>query len=376
MGTRRWVSGTAVLLMAVLVVGCGGGGGGGPSTGSVAGYVMAPDGTTPVVDAYVYIPTAAASRRAVPFDYTDQYGYFRIDNVPAGPQTLAVNAGPFHYERSINVTGGQVNLVAPQDNPITMGGGGGTQVKMAVAAGYYDAISDVLDRLGFPRLASPDDPGTGYVLYGEVAPTPPSFGSGDISPVLSDTALLAKYHIIFLNCGTDESAVWDPTLMANLRAWIEAGGFLYVSDLAYDFVEVAYPDAVDFYGDDAVRDSAERGVPGQVTADVLDSGRQAALGKNTAQINFNLGSWAIIDGVGTGTDNLMRANVQAYDLGLGSVSDHRTRNLGVAQLPLSNRPILVRFRAGQGGVIYTSFHNEAQTSADMDKILDQLVFHF
>lgn len=41
---------------------------------------------------------------------------------------------------------------------------------------------------------------------------------------------------------------------------------------------------------------------------------------------------------------------------------------------VANMPLLFRFEQGEGRVTYTTFHNEAQTTADRDRILSYLVF--
>ncbi|MCX7994433.1 MAG: hypothetical protein N3A65_01500 [candidate division WOR-3 bacterium] len=41
---------------------------------------------------------------------------------------------------------------------------------------------------------------------------------------------------------------------------------------------------------------------------------------------------------------------------------------------LPNRPVMVRFDYGEGTVLFTSFHNEAQNTADMNVILVRIIY--
>ena len=69
-----------------------------------------------------------------------------------------------------------------------------------------------------------------------------------------------------------------------------------------------------------------------------------------------LGIWAVMDSVASGVNVLMKGP---------AVVDGVT---------LTDRPYVVQFSSGSGRVTYTSFHNEAQTTADMDVVLEQLLF--
>ena len=80
-----------------------------------------------------------------------------------------------------------------------------------------------------------------------------------------------------------------------------AGGSLYVSDFAYDALEAAVPDLVDFAGDDAIQDAAEVGsvtlLPGRVVnADLL----RWMPPRPTFNVNLVAG-YAVIDGYGPNT---------------------------------------------------------------------------
>ncbi len=89
------------LLVALLLAGCGRGGGGptqaiGGGQTTITGQVVdATDVATPVADAYVYVPLAAPSSRALPpqvisYDRTDAQGRYTLTNVPGGSAAIVV----------------------------------------------------------------------------------------------------------------------------------------------------------------------------------------------------------------------------------------------------------------------------------------------
>ena len=92
-----------------------------------------------------------------------------------------------------------------------------------------------------------------------------------------------------------------------------------------------------------------------VTARVVDPGLQELLG-DTVALNFNTRGWDAARFAGKNVNILMRG-------------EFRLLNGGRAEAPL-----LVKFPAGQGSVIFTSFHNEAQNSRQEEALLRYLVF--
>ena len=100
------------------------------------------------------------------------------------------------------------------------------------------------------------------------------------------------------------------------------------------------------------------GPAGSVSAEVLDSGLQAALGTSEANVMFDQSSWAVAQTVGDGIA-LVEAEVTVVDL------------WGTESTLVS--PLVVRLDHGEGTVYYTAFHNEAQLTGDMLVILEQIV---
>src|SRR5262249_54642925 len=92
-----------------------------------------------------------------------------------------------------------------------------------------------------------------------------------------------------------------------------------------------------------------------VNARVVDPGLQELLGE-TVELNFDTTGWDPARFAGQGVNVLMRG-------------DFKVLNGGRAEAPL-----LVKFPSGQGTVIFTSFHNEAQNSRQEEVLLRYLVF--
>lgn len=246
---------------------------------------------------------------------TDQDGNFTVKGLPLGETQVRAEKGLFRSEAT--ATPGSTTLSLQVDP---------SAVPLAYVAGSFDTVQFVLERLGF----HPDQI--------------------DEDSLSSD--VLAKYAAVFLNCGLNEVPAEDPDVQQALKGYVEGGGVLYASDWAEIYVKEAFPGKVNFLGLDP-----RVGEVGTHEAKVLDEGLARALGRSTASITFDAAIWAVIDSVPASTRVLVSGPATTVD---GAT--------------LSDRPYLVQFEAGKGRVTYTSFHNEAQTTGDMDTLLEQLLF--
>lgn len=191
-----------------------------------------------------------------------------------------------------------------------------SDVQMAVVYGQYDNVGELIGHLG--------------VDYDGVATLEEVF-ERDV-----DT-----YDAIFVNCGGGGAGTDLQHL--ELRGWVEGGGTLYVSDWEWALFEGVVPEAVDF------RDDPRVGEAGQLTATILDRSIAAMLGSEQASVAFDLPNWSVMDRTDKATA-LVEAEVD------GQV-----------------RPLAVSYPVGEGRVIFTSFHNEAQMTRDMQTILYSLI---
>jgi hypothetical protein len=281
--------------------------------GTVKGSVRSPSGDIPVAGAEVSVDGESIWAQSA------ELGCFHLD-LPPGLHTLRIDKGRYTADVEVDVTeGGLVDLGAL---PLDSGG-----LRVAVIEGEYDSVEVLLGHIGleFDRYAHPDD-------------------------VLGDRAVLDGYDAVFANCGSevsrDPNAEFEPLQLARLRAWIDEGGTLYASDQEYALFAGTVPEALSF--SDAPVDVL-RGEIGTVEATVLNRDVVQLLGTDRTDISFDLPAWAVIEGEG-----------EAQVVVEGRV-DGQTH------------PLAALHRLGEGRAVFTSFHNDAQATQDMQIILYELI---
>ncbi|MCB9674233.1 MAG: carboxypeptidase regulatory-like domain-containing protein [Alphaproteobacteria bacterium] len=302
------------------------------SLGGVRGRVCGPDGSSWVSGALVRVQHAQGLSEAV----TDGNGWFLVDGIPTGQVEVVITKGSFSTFFVIDVVEGQIADL-PEEECLEQG-----TTQIAVVTGEYDHIQEILNHVGLT-----------YDTINGVNP-------GTSTAFLRNPAQLAAYDVIFFNCGMSDAWLqYDAEVAQNLRTFVENGGSIYASDWAYYLVEASFRDQNRFSGDDYQPGSAYVGLPGMITANVIDPNMQQLLGSNVAQINYDLDSWAaMVDA--NGAEVLIEGQYEFWNQDYWST--------GTRYAPLASR-----FHYGQGTVIYTSFHNEQQTTFDMDLILQDIV---
>ncbi len=225
-----------------------------------------------------------------------------------------------------------------------------------VVQGQFDSIESVLFRMALPNVE---------LLDGSTSTWAES--------LLSSRDNLERYDAVFVNCGVDETEWSGPgglSIIARrtLKDYVDAGGALYVSDLAYDLIEQVFPDAIDFFGDDSVVSGAELSEGGSYVADVVDADLAADLGVAEFDLDFNFGSGAVVDSVDASVDVLLQTDLRLLTAP------------GEEQLVLADTPISVAFDSGLGRVVFSSFHQEVvdgeaeAVDGPEDEMLQLLVF--
>lgn len=401
---------------------CGGGGGGGstpppppgPSptppaqtTATVSGKLVAPDNTTPISNALVYVegseivpapprmtpagapppaaqcgtpPTAGWSYTCTGADGTFSFTLKIPDNAK-----LVATKGAFRFEQQLGPASATLNL-----GTLALPTSGPGSTRMAVVTGLFDRMQDVLAKLGYGevdngRLRAGTEKFDLYDGDGSLGagarPMDALFADGDGNGQPD----IRNYAVVFLNCGVDETAALDPTRLQILRDYVQAGGRLYVSDLAYDFVEQAFPAYIDFHGSDGTAAAAaenpgdaEVGEPDITSAATVDAGLQSWLGGvscsagscldagGTVTIEGFLSGWGVMNGAQANPPSAVKTWVQGPVTFFGQST------------PVV-RPLTMTFGAGSGRVTYTSYHTESGFSASsgflpQERILQFLVF--
>lgn len=294
----------------------------------VAGYVYLSD-TIPAPGVHVY------DKSDPEFSvYTDSKGFFSLE-LPDGEHVVVIDGGVFKKEVSVNLSEGEVKELFSSDAPLVLKSD--TKYKIAVMVGDYDAIQEVFDKIGIKQLQSPDDTGSGYVLY-----YPDNFPN--------NMETLRKFNLLAFNCGGTRPNI----NAATLNEYVAEGGNIYASDW-----QVEVLDSLSLIGNKVFlhTDNGDYhvGRTGIVEAKIVDNLLRSQIGKDSVSIDFDKEGWVMIDSVKTGINVLIQADV--VDIAGFSVNN--------SPLSFITRPI-----NNGGSVLYTSFHYEAQeTNEDMLKVL-------
>ena len=327
---------------------------GGCGTGTVKGVVCAPNEQVFVNGAKVWVDATGCDGAPIHIEVTsDAKGKYLLEGVPCGYQTVNVQKGSFEHTFKVPVK-------VDDETDVTAAGYKqcfkATGVNIAVITGDWDDIENFIGQLGFDY--------TTYELYG-YGWDDQDYASGEAIELLLDPSELAKYDVLFVDCG---GAHYDivtqyPAAVSNIRQFVENGGSLYLSDFAYVYAEWAWPWAVDFMGDDAkgsmgqsggpIQMSGNQGVPGHV----LDASLASYLGGYYIAVQYGLGPLVAMSA--DPQPESTAVHVEAYVEQFG-----QTLPLVVSFVP----------KPGAGRVAYTTFHNDEQATGQMLVTLNYLVF--
>ncbi len=311
-------------------------------TGSVKGRVCDLTGDTWVVGAvaWVGIDTDADGEMDGRIEaVTDADGYFLLEGVPLGEQTIHIEKGSFSTTIEVTLTEPGVLELAEEEclSP--------EDVKIAVITGQYDSIQAFLNDMGVEYDTINGKTGTAYLDF------------------LTDPAAMAEYDIIFFNCGISDGWISShkSEVGSNIKDYVVGGGSIYASDWAFYFYEAAFSDSVDFYGNDSDVNSARKGVSGDLKVDVIDESMKAILGGSTAELKYNLDVWAVPTSTKSDVNILVQGDPTVF-----------ADDWYITTEKLNNVPLAVRLDK-EGSAIYTSFHNEAQSTDDMELLLNEII---
>ena len=305
-------------------------------TGSISGRVCNPDGTTWLNAADVVVAPVDGPRVT---DTSDVDGYFTLDGVSVGPQRVHVTKllaqGPIEILRDVTVVANQTVTIPDEQCGLD------PTLRIAVVHGSnFDRVEGVLGDLGIDMT------------------TVDIYQTDWAEQLLATDSGLDNYDILFLNCRSAEATYMaQPAMQDRLRAFIDRGGALYAADQAYDIIEVAFPEKIDFFGNDNQRGSGDQGDTVDVQASVLDNTLATRLGSNTVGLHFGLTTWSVMTSVASDVDVYIKADVPLLD---GST--------------VHDAPMTVGFHHGSGHVVYSSFHEEPGIGTGQEQILKLLMF--
>ncbi|MCC6622308.1 MAG: carboxypeptidase regulatory-like domain-containing protein [Deltaproteobacteria bacterium] len=352
--------------------------------GSVRGRVCSPS-------QHVGIPNALVTLTAVDCDgvartwttRTAPDGDYDLGDVPCGTHQVHVDAGPFERSYEVEVEAGRLTDLSGAAQKICLAG---EATPIAVFWGQWDEQEELLRDLGFVV--------TFYDYEEEYFADVPS---ADIEAVqvLRDPARLAAYRILFFDCGSAALGWVDkfPEIGTNLYDFVMGGGSIYASDLAWAYVEAAFPDAIDFYGADDLPDTPQAAdgpqqVQGQrdYAATIEDPVLAGYVGATTFTTRYGAGPLIAVQAAGAGTTVHVKGIVHV-DLPPAQCGDQICDPSEVLQCAdctsliaddhvVHAGPMVLTHAppGGAGRVVYTTFHNDEQADELMRKILYYLVF--
>lgn len=225
-----------------------------------------------------------------------------------------------------------------------------TNNKWVVIPGNYDGVQVLLAQLkgctlnnadGLPQYATGSDDcvNKGLLVLDD---------SDDAIEGFLGTKELLNYGYLFVNCG-QESKYSNTATNSLLKSFVDNGGHAYFSDLASSWLTDAFPEKVNFLGNNTQ--------VGTVNADVLTPGLQSVVGSNM-NIKFDLPVWSAIDDVASDVTTFVEGDFSSFS---GYTGTH---------------PITVGWKeeTNSGCVFYSSYHIEgASEGAAQERATKYLV---
>lgn len=318
--------------------------------GSVKGRVCAPSEHVFVSDARVWVEGVGCDGEAFTIETTSAAdGTYYLLDVPCGTHNLKIEKGSFSADHNVTIVPGELLDATGSANKLCFNGA----TTIAVLAGSWDDMGGLLEQLGLD-----------YDLFNDAGD---AGADGQLVELLSSPERLANYDIVFANCGG--TVGWlpqdEPQVMQNVKDFVLNGGSLYMSDYAWVLGEWSFPDKVEWQDSDDPSSMGDSNSPQvipsgtKVNATIVDGALAGYLGKNTIAIEFDQGP-----------------QIAAVSVANGAFA-HVTGTINVPlEFSLPNAPLALSYvpAAGAGRVIYTNFHNDAQTTSDMLTILNYFVF--
>ena len=331
--------------------------------GALKGIVCAPSEQVFVSNAILQIQTFDCDGNAITIETLSKPdGTYLMPEVPCGQHTVHVKAGSFTNSYTVAIDAGETTDITGVGKKLCFNA---QSVKIGVWWGQWDHQHDLLEKLGFDF----DYYEFEWEFFNDVDPD-----TIEAVQVLRSEELLSQYQILFFNCGSAalEYVHMYPEIGKNLKAFVLAGGSIYASDLAWAYIEDAFPEAFDFYGSDDLpngpqsKDGPQQAEGNQdVPATVVDPVLAETLGLGTLTAVYGPGPLIMVDSVAAGGQTHVVGPVVVT--GTGDAFNPPTKVAG--PLVMSRRPA-----PGAGMLVYTTFHNDEQADEVILKTLYYLVF--
>ncbi|RKT01543.1 peptidase associated/transthyretin-like domain-containing protein [Chryseobacterium defluvii] len=275
--------------------------------GKVSGKVVSKNGAKQIGGALIF---TFDENSKMYYAYSDANGEFTLE-APEGSHTVSIQTGNgsnFRTEVNVNIKKNETTVL---DNAVTQL----NQVaNMAYVKGTYDDIESIVTGLGYTLT---------QITYND----------------LKVMSTVAQYDVIFLNCGSkpgvgaDDQAVYN-----NLSTFVSNGGSLYASDWAVAYLTGggSNSNACNMAGGfipDTKLCSVNNGTSGTINnTTISDVNLANALGFNTLNIHFDLGSWQKINMYDTTFwDVMVKNNNEAL-----MIKTNKYHDASATQVPIGN----------------------------------------
>jgi hypothetical protein len=333
----------------------------------LTGKVLAPEGTIPISNALLYlVPTPPAPipghvycdkcvklTADTAYTYSKPDGTFDLGATAIGPQYLVVQKGQFRRVRAISVAAGSRAVDASSTTlPAKSDPTNGDDIpKMAIVQAAWDHIEISLAKLGLATIVHNG-------IFGDTV-TNASFDIKDVS-MLNDATTLDGYHIVFIPCSFSSGTTCDTSqpsgdsnVQNRLRAFVTAGGKVYVTDYAYEFVRQPWPGFVDWENQTSTLGSACMPGSYDAPANVDDPGLKSwltAIGETNVTLQQ---SWTAISGL------LPQQGLDSE----GKLVTITPKVWVSAKRASTTTPATVSFENGCGRVLFSTYHTEGNGNA-------------
>jgi hypothetical protein len=320
-------------------------------------------------------------------------GSFSISAAP-GQYWLTLQKGQFRLEEQVNVGTDVLDLPpASTTLPSQYDPDHGAWIpKVAVAVGNYDAVEDILGKIGFGTMNAADDDLTSPAgEFGNEIDLYTYGGSPSVQSLISNIDTLRKYHIVFFPCSTEmsslDSFLADQNNLEVLRQYVNEGGKIYVTDWSGEFGDRPFPPQITLgdSGEDSVGTYDPVALTGTLSqqgdsdgnlydssdAEATDADLNAWLGLQTGPdsggVNYNANNFSVVDNwnwisaltdVSLGNDP---EGLPVYDKPKAWVIGSDP-NFGV---PSGKHPLSVTYQpTGCGRVLYSTYQTSGASASD------------
>jgi hypothetical protein len=259
------------------------------TTTTIRGTVYAPSGTLPLYNAIVYIPgdpldqlapipqgvtcgrcEGSTSGRPIAAALSDAAGGFVLTDVPAGPDIpLVIQLGKWRRIVTLSdVAPCQDNLLEADLTRLPRNQSEGNLPQIAVTTGHSDALECLLRKIGIDDTEFTTDTGTGRVHMYVGCDGGNGYGASELTPELGGTTFpdaitlwgdaekLGDYDMLVLSCEGSQCEGEKEPFKANIKAYADGGGKLFLDHLHFDWLEEGpspWPDSAEYLhtnGDD------------------------------------------------------------------------------------------------------------------------------